>query len=54
MQMVAIIVLLFDNPNDPTFLTPLGYLSLYLAAALTLWSMIIYLRAAWPTLLDKS
>ena len=54
MQMVAIIVLLFDNPNDPTFLTPLCYLSLYLAAALTLWSMIIYLRAAWPTLLDKS
>lgn len=54
MQMAAIIVLLYDNPSDPTFLTYLGYLSLYLAAVLTLWSMVIYLRAAWPTLLDKS
>ena len=26
----------------------LGFVSLYLAAALTLWSMIIYLKAAWP------
>jgi CDP-diacylglycerol--glycerol-3-phosphate 3-phosphatidyltransferase len=25
-------------------------LLLYIAALLTLWSMVIYLRAAWPTL----
>ena len=53
MQMTAIIVLLYDNPAEPTFLTPLGYISLYIAAVLTLWSMVIYLRAAWPTLSDR-
>ncbi|MFT6791156.1 MAG: CDP-diacylglycerol--glycerol-3-phosphate 3-phosphatidyltransferase [Cellvibrionaceae bacterium] len=45
-QMTAIIVLLFDNPDEPTYLTIIGYVALYLAALLTLWSMILYLRAA--------
>ena len=54
MQMIAIIVLLYDNPAEPTFLTPLGYVSLYAAAVLTLWSMVLYLKAAWPTLSDAS
>ena len=53
MQMIAIIVLLYDNPNEPTWLTPMGYLCLYVAAVLTLWSMVIYLRAAWPTLSQR-
>ncbi|MEM6708592.1 MAG: CDP-diacylglycerol--glycerol-3-phosphate 3-phosphatidyltransferase [Pseudomonadota bacterium] len=49
-QMVALILLL-ATPAVP--LTPWvwsGYGLLYVAAALTLWSMILYLRAAWPTL----
>lgn len=47
-QMVAIIVLLAQTSvQDPT-IEWLGIVSLYIAAALTLWSMIIYLRAAWP------
>jgi CDP-diacylglycerol---glycerol-3-phosphate 3-phosphatidyltransferase len=50
MQMIAIIVLLYDNPTEPTFLTYLGYTLLYAAAVLTLWSMVIYMKAAWPTL----
>jgi phosphatidylglycerophosphate synthase len=29
----------------------IGYVLLYLAAGLTLWSMFIYLRAAWPVLM---
>lgn len=49
-QMTAIIVLLFDNPHQPGLLTPAGYVSLYVAAILTLWSMCIYLKAAWPDL----
>ncbi|MBX2809928.1 MAG: CDP-diacylglycerol--glycerol-3-phosphate 3-phosphatidyltransferase [Cellvibrionaceae bacterium] len=49
-QMLAIILLLFDNPASPTWLTSLGYIALYMAASLTLWSMIVYLRAAWPEL----
>jgi CDP-diacylglycerol--glycerol-3-phosphate 3-phosphatidyltransferase len=31
----------------------LGMVSLYLAAVLTLWSMVQYLRAAWPVLMPK-
>jgi CDP-diacylglycerol--glycerol-3-phosphate 3-phosphatidyltransferase len=53
MQMSAIVILLFDNPYDPSFLTSVGYVSLYIAAILTLWSMIIYLKAAWPDLMSK-
>ena len=49
-QMVAIPFLLYREPlfGLPVFRT--GELLLYLAAALTLWSMVIYLRAAWPSL----
>ena len=49
-QMAAIIVLLFDNPNNPSILTTFGYLALYIAAVLTLWSMLLYIKAAWPDL----
>ncbi|SDU06703.1 CDP-diacylglycerol--glycerol-3-phosphate 3-phosphatidyltransferase [Halopseudomonas salegens] len=46
-QMVALIVLL-ANPVTFTWWVLLGYVLLGIAAVLTLWSMIIYLRAAWP------
>ena len=52
-QMASIIILLFDNPSDPSFLTPIGYIALYIAAVLTLWSMVIYIKAAWPDLNPK-
>lgn len=49
-QMIAIIVLL-ANPADLSSLwVQGGYVLLYIAAALTLWSMVSYLQAAWPTL----
>lgn len=52
-QMVAIIVLLaFDVREFPTMET-IGYVLLYIAAVLTLWTMIIYLRAAWPALVGE-
>ncbi len=47
LQMTAIIVLLADLP----LFYPLGYLALAGAAVLTLWSMVIYLKAAWPHML---
>ncbi|UUA74008.1 CDP-diacylglycerol--glycerol-3-phosphate 3-phosphatidyltransferase [Cellvibrio sp. QJXJ] len=50
LQMTAIIVLLMNVP----VLIPLGFVALAGAAALTLWSMILYLRAAWPFLLPSS
>jgi len=48
LQMVAIIVLLSNIPQ----LLVIGYIALAGAAALTLWSMLLYLRAASPFLLD--
>jgi CDP-diacylglycerol--glycerol-3-phosphate 3-phosphatidyltransferase len=46
LQMMAIIVLLADRYD--WYLMDIGYIALAGAAALTLWSMIIYLRAASP------
>lgn len=49
-QMLAILLLL-ANPADPDrWLVKFGYLLLYVAVGLTLWSMVEYLRAAWPEL----
>jgi CDP-diacylglycerol--glycerol-3-phosphate 3-phosphatidyltransferase len=47
-QMIAIVGLLAIDPNtDESWLLALSYLMLYSAAVLTLWSMFVYLRAAW-------
>jgi len=50
MQMVAILFLIYrdDLLGLPVYRS--GLVLLYLAAALTLWSMVVYLRAAWPRL----
>lgn len=48
-QMTAIIVLLALGP-ERTELVIAGYVMLYIAAGLTLWSMYLYLRLAWPDL----
>jgi CDP-diacylglycerol--glycerol-3-phosphate 3-phosphatidyltransferase/cardiolipin synthase len=49
-QMIAIVLLLLRGAALPEWVYPTGLTLLYLAAALTLWSMILYLRAAWPSL----
>lgn len=49
-QMVALILLLLYTPASSFIIGIVGYFSLYTAACLTLWSMIMYLRAAWPDL----
>jgi len=49
-QMVAIPFLLYREPLFGLPVFRIGELLLYLAAGLTLWSMVIYLRAAWPSL----
>ncbi|GHC36553.1 CDP-diacylglycerol--glycerol-3-phosphate 3-phosphatidyltransferase [Aidingimonas halophila] len=48
MQMIALLILLGFAPG--TLPAMLGVVVLYTAALLTLWSMIQYLRAAWPHL----
>jgi CDP-diacylglycerol--glycerol-3-phosphate 3-phosphatidyltransferase len=47
-QMTALVLLLFEDPIGvfPTY--SMGLALLYIAAALTLWSMCVYLSAAWP------
>lgn len=49
-QMIALLLLLYREPIGLLPTRELGIVLLYLAAILTLWSMIIYLKAAWPTL----
>ena len=47
-QMVAIFGLLAIDPDtEASWLLAVSYVLLYTAALLTLWSMFVYLRAAW-------
>ena len=53
-QMVAITGLLAIDPaTNESWLLVLCYLVLYIAAVLTLWSMFIYLKAAWLVIRDR-
>lgn len=60
LQLVALALLLLYNPDGNTHdfvVMCLGTGLLYAAAVLTLWSMVLYLKAAWPDLmasLEKS
>ena len=49
-QMIAIVMLIIGGPVLGLPVVDLGLVLLYLAALLTLWSMVLYLRAAWPSL----
>jgi CDP-diacylglycerol--glycerol-3-phosphate 3-phosphatidyltransferase len=49
-QMVAIILLLYREPVLNLPIQMIGYVLVYIAASLTLWSMILYLIRAWPAL----
>lgn len=52
LQMIAIVCMLYDEPvaqRIPTY--EVGFALLLAAAFLTLWSMFVYLRAAWPMLM---
>lgn len=53
-QMLAIFLLLIHNPIAGFPVREVGYVLIYASAVLTLWSMFIYLRAAWPKLLENS
>ena len=51
-QMIAIVLLLYQDDlwGIPIYIT--GFVLLYVAAVLTIWSMFVYVRAAWPNLTD--
>ena len=52
-QMTAISLMLWQTPLGPIPVYDIGYFLLFLASALTIWSMIQYLRAAWPVMRDS-
>lgn len=49
-QMIALFLLLYGETEGALPTVLIGMIGLYVAAVLTLWSMMIYLKAAWPTL----
>lgn len=53
-QMTAIILMIYrdDFLTLPTY--TIGFVLLYVAVILTLWSMVMYIRAAWPSLNGQS
>lgn len=53
-QIIAVVSLLLYTPNQNLWIGIAGYVLLYLAAILTIWSMFMYLRAAWPELTFKA
>lgn len=52
-QMTAISCLLYESDLLGLPVALIGEMLLYLAAALTLWSMWVYLHAAWPIMLRR-
>ncbi len=53
-QMVAITGLLAIDPRlDENWLLALCYVVLYIAAGLTLYSMVVYLKAAWAVIKER-
>jgi CDP-diacylglycerol--glycerol-3-phosphate 3-phosphatidyltransferase len=53
-QMVAIPMLLFDDTLLFIDMRLLGDVLIWVAAALTVWSMCYYLSKAWPSIKDKA
>lgn len=52
-QIASIVILLAFNSNQFPLLNAIGLTALYAAAVLTIWSMLLYLKAAWPTLMGR-
>ena len=52
-QMCALIILIMFHPAT-SWLGVVGFILLYLAAILTIWSMVAYLMIAWPQLTKKN
>jgi len=49
-QMFGIAFMVYERPLLGLDIYPIGYWLLIIASVMTLWSMMVYLRAAWPTL----
>lgn len=53
-QMISIVLMILRDTLFGPWLYGLGVLLLYVAAILTLWSMVLYLVAAWPSLSGRA
>ena len=49
-QMIGITILIGIDAQSPVIFEQLGYVLIYASAVFSLWSMVLYLRAALPTL----
>ena len=49
-QMLALVLLIYQEDIFGVSMLTVGYVLLYIAVVLTLWSMTLYLQAAWPIL----
>ncbi len=52
LQMFGIAFMVYKNPLFGVDMYAVGFVLLVAAAVMTIWSMIIYLRAAWPYIAD--
>ncbi|MDJ0958239.1 MAG: CDP-diacylglycerol--glycerol-3-phosphate 3-phosphatidyltransferase [Arenicellales bacterium] len=52
-QIVSIALLLYRFPIAGVSAAKVGEILFYVAGALTIWSMFVYLRAAWPSLTEQ-
>jgi len=52
-QMFSLGLLIAFRPNE-SWLGVIGLVLLYLSALLTIWSMFVYLKIAWPELTEKN
>lgn len=53
LQMGAIVLLLYGQPIGTVSAFMVGEALLYVSAVLTLWTMVSYMRAAWPSFSEK-
>jgi CDP-diacylglycerol--glycerol-3-phosphate 3-phosphatidyltransferase len=53
-QMVGLGMMIWEYPLYGLPIFHIGFALLVVAAGLTLWSMFVYIQAAWPSLLEES
>ncbi|MBK1717464.1 CDP-diacylglycerol--glycerol-3-phosphate 3-phosphatidyltransferase [Thiocystis violacea] len=53
-QMISIVLLILKNSIFGPWIYDIGIALVYVAATLTLWSMLVYLIAAWPSLSSEA
>ncbi len=53
-QMIAILMLIYRDPIWELPVYTIGYVLIYVSAILTVWSMLVYIKAAWPSMNDSA